>query len=214
MKHLTPLTQLKLLLVLALLLICTVGGVSAKYITTLNKGSTVKFTAELAEDFILREHEAIRADNGTYSLSATTTTTEGQSYELIPGLDIPKDPHVVITGKTEVPAYLYIEIVESLDSAVINGINTKLVDYTVANCWKAVDESVKAPQHGGTVYVYTDGTSESTPFKLDGSTADLTIEILQADSNGNTVYVSQHVKSYDTDGTDLLTCYAYLIEVT
>jgi len=209
MKHLTPLTQLKLLLVLALLLICTVGGVSAKYITTLNKGSTVKFTAELATDFILQEHEANRAADGTYSLS-DTLIKDGQTYELIPGLDIPKDPHVVITGKSDIPAYLYIEIVESLDSAVINGINTKLVDYTVANCWKAVDESVKAPQYGGTVYVYTDGTSEQNVIILDGTTKDYKIDIL----NKNQVVVSQHVKSYDTDGTDLLTCYAYLIEVT
>ena len=219
MKKTTLLTRLPWLLI-PLLLIGLIGFAAAKYINTYESGTyTVTFTAELAKDFILQEHEIIRNDDGSYKLATKDHTADGeeklttdsQTYELIPGLDIPKDPHVVITGKTDIPAYLYIEIVESLDSAKINGIDTKLIDYTVASCWKAVDTSVKAPQHGGTVYVYTDGTSEQNPVVLDDKTEGLSkINILE----GNTVFVSQHVKSYGTEGTDGLTFYAYLIEVT
>lgn len=207
------------------LLLGLVGFVSAKYVTTIEKEYTVTFTADLAETFVLQEHEAIRNDDGSYKLATqkNTTdgeeklTTDGQSYELIPGLDIPKDPHIVITDKSEIPAYLYIEIVEDVDTMKVDNTDVKLISYGLTTNWMPVPSDWNpsnpvTPKHGGIIYIYKGDSN--TPVKLVKDSTDpsastnYTIPILH-----DKVYVSQHVKHINTNGTsDLLTFYAYLIE--
>lgn len=203
MKKRTPLTRL-LWLMVPLLLLGLVSFASAKYIKTIEKEGTVTFTAKLAESFIVQEHVVERQSDGRYTLSTTDTTTSGQSYILIPGLDIPKDPHVVITDKTEIPAYLYIEIEDTLES--YDG--AKVVAYTPSSDWRKTTESDQ--KNGDNIYVYTGGGSD--PLALTDTNTPAKIYILE----NNTVTVSQHVKhavEASTDGTDVIKIYAYLVEV-
>ena len=198
-------TRLRLLILLLLLLAALMSYAVGKYMSTVTITGNVKFTAKLAETFELREHVISKKADGTYETTAATITNETQSYVLIPGVDVPKDPHIVIEGKTEIPAYLYIEIVDGLDTVTVNGTSVKLIDYELTSDWGVT--TTKANQHGGTVYVYTGGGN--TPLQLTGAAQNMTIYILA----NNEVTVSQHIKHADTDGTDLITFYAYLEEV-
>lgn len=196
------------LIILIFLLLSLASFAVAKYIKTIGlSNNTVTFTAKLAQTFELRESIVQQQANGIYTLSSETTASGSQRYVLIPGLDVPKDPHIVIEGKTEIPAYLYIEIVNTLDTVVIDGESVKLIDYVVSSDWKV---SSRLGQHGGTVYVYTGG--ENNAKELSGTPPDMVIYILHA----NTVTVSPHIKHADITAdsdTDILTFYAYLEEV-
>ena len=108
--------RFRLLIVLTLLLIALTTFAVGKYITTIENESTVSFTARLAKDVILQEHLAVRQPDGSYQLGEEVV--KGNSYKLIPGLDIKKDPHIIIQDKTPIPAYLYIEVVSTLDTPV------------------------------------------------------------------------------------------------
>ncbi|MBR5264576.1 MAG: hypothetical protein IKV50_07780, partial [Clostridia bacterium] len=71
----------------------------AKYIKDIPFIGNVTFKADLVENFTLTESEAKRNTDGTYSLD-TTTSTDKNSYTLMPGVDVPKDPKITIEGKT------------------------------------------------------------------------------------------------------------------
>ena len=182
------------LLLLLVLLVSLTGFAVGKYIRTLpSHSSQVTFTAKLADSFVLRESKAEKQSDGTYKLSDTEyITNETQNYVLIPGVDIPKNPHVIITGKSEIPAYLFIEVVDTTP-------NNALV-FSLTEKWIAT--TLKAPQHGGTVYVYS--TDGSSPAQI---TSDLTAYILK----GNIVEVRQTLLSGNKDNQ--LVFYAYLEEV-
>lgn len=194
-----------LLILLTLLLAGLTSFAVGKYVMTLEKKTgTVTFTARLAQEVALREHRAVRQANGTYSLTEATGTEN--SYVLIPGLDIDKDPHVVITGKTDIPAYLYVEIVtDTIDS--YDGM--PIVNYTIGRGW---GESERPAQHGGAVYEYV-GTGASALALTADNLPQNPIYIFE----NNKVRVSQHAKHADhtADGdTDVLEIYGYLIEAT
>ena len=161
-----------LLLVSLVLITAFSGAVYAKYIKkTEFKDNTVTIQADLAKDFKIVESEVSRNELGEYSLISGTETSEND-YILMPGVDIPKDPKIVITGKTALPAYLYVEVVDThTDSAVT---------YELADWWTLLTD-VTGP-NGGKIYVYNE--------TLNGSTADITVQILK----GNTVFVSQNLK--------------------
>lgn len=154
-----------------LLLSVLIGSAIGKYTTTVPVSGTVTFTAKLATAMTVQEHKAQQNTDGSYTLSTTETVTTN-TYNLLPGLDIPKDPHVVITGKTAIASYLYLKVEEA--PAATSGIT-----YDLASCWKRVDGYAD-------VYVYSDG--EGKPIQVTDKTTGLDkIEILQ----DNTVYVSQ-----------------------
>lgn len=116
MRKMSFRARFRLLIVLTLLLIALTTFAVGKYITTIEKESTVSFTANLAKDVILQEHLAVRQLDGSYQLGEKVV--KGNSYKLIPGLDIKKDPHIIIQDKTPIPAYLYIEVESTLDTPV------------------------------------------------------------------------------------------------
>lgn len=159
---------LALFLVSLVLITAFSSAVYAKYIKKTDfKGNTVTIQADLAKDFKIVESEAIRDALGEYSL-VSDTEVSGNEYILMPGVDIPKNPKVVIEDKTALPAYLYVEIVDTnTDNAIT---------YTLSDWWIKLD--IKGV-NGGTLYVYN--------AVLDGSTPDVSIGILK----GNTVFVSE-----------------------
>ena len=181
------------LLLLLVLLVSLTGFAVGKYFRTLpSHSSQVTFTAKLADSFVLRESKAEKQSDGTYKLSDTEYKTDADKpYALIPGVYIPKNPHVIITGKSEIPAYLFIEVVDATP-------NNALV-FSLTEKWIAT--TLKAPQHGGTVYVYS--TDGSSPAQI---TSDLTVYILK----GNIVEVRQTLLSGNKDNQ--LVFYAYLEE--
>ena len=200
MKKMNFRTRLWLPIILSVLLIGVTTFAVGKYIKTISVQSTVTFTAKLAESVVLTESKIKRNTDGTYETTGETIAAgEIQPYSLIPGLDVPKDPHIIITGKTAIPAYLYIEIV---DSTIDTYDSQPVITYSVISDWTAATDAEMPPQHGGIVYKYN--TKLNTAFDKQ------TYYIL----TNNEVTVSQHLKHADTDGTDLLTFYAYLVEAT
>lgn len=158
----------------------------AKYIKDVPFSGNVTFTADLVETFTLTESEAKRKTDGTYSLDTTTSKAEN-TYTLMPGVDVPKDPKITIEGKTAVPAYLYVEVLESENFPAT-------VTYSMATGWK--DLGITGP-NGGKVYVY--GTV------LNGTTPNLTIPILKND----TLKVSQNLLR---GTTATMTFYGYMAQ--
>lgn len=194
MKKQFRLRQLVLILVLVLIASMTSFAVG-KYVFKTSFSRTVTFTAELADSFLLRERTAVRQDNGEYILEEPFIENNAgspQQYILLPGLDVPKDPHVVITGKTPIPANLYIEVVDRTDNPAIS--------FEMEDHW--ITTGLKAPKHGGTMYAYS--TNGYVPAEVK---TDLTIYILK----DNRIYVSQTLNHTGTN--ELLTIYAYLEEV-
>ncbi len=118
------------------------GAVYAKYVKKTEFKGNVTVQADLVDTFELFEHVAERTTLGDYSLGATEVS--GNEYVLMPGVDIKKDPQIRITGKTEVPAYLYIEVVDTTPGTVT---------YSIESCWSVVAD-VTGP-NGGIIYVYT-----------------------------------------------------------
>ena len=166
-----------------LILLTALTGVYAKYVIdqTLEEGK-ITITAELGTIQLL-EHKAIKKADGSYVLQGTdangqcdgtehdhldgSTEKPGNSYVLIPGLDIPKDPYVQITDKTPIEVYVYLIVTE-------DSITAKNITYQLKDHWKPISD-------GSKVYVYSDANGAKKV------TADTTIPVLQ----DNTVYVSQ-----------------------
>lgn len=183
--------HLQLLIVLAMVLITLATFAVGKYIRELSFHGKVTFTANLAKDVILQEHLAVRQPDGSYQLGEEVV--KGNSYKLIPGLDIDKDPHIVITGKTNIPAHLYIEVVDNIP-------NGALRYNLISKNW--ISSSRTAKVAGATVYVYS--TDGSNPAQI--TTDQTKIFILQ----DNKIYVDQGLLS--DDESNGLTFYAYLEE--
>ena len=183
--------RFRLLIVLTLLLIALTTFAVGKYITTIQKPGTVTFNAKLAENDMLVESRINRKADGTYE-TTSETITGAQSYTLIPGLDVPKDPHIVITGKTNIPAHLYIEVVDNTPNGALR--------YSLTSSW--ISSSRTAKVAGAAVYVYS--TDGSNPAQI--TTDQKKIFILQ----DNKIYVDQGLLSgAESNG---LTFYAYLEE--
>lgn len=177
-----------LLMIAAVALICAlIGSAVGKYIYTETLNASVTFSAEMAKNVVLQESEANRLPNGSYVLDKNTPT-DANAYDLIPGLDVPKDPHIIITGKSPVKAYLFVEVVENLPG-------TGTITYSMASGWKELAVSGK---HGGKVYVYNEVLDENT-------TAD-PIYILE----NNLIYVSENLLGSTED--EVMKFYACLGE--
>ena len=113
----------------------------AKYIKEIPFTGNVTFKADLVENFTLTESQAVYTENGTYSL-VPNTSVAGNTYFLVPGVSIPKDPKIILEGKSAVPAYLYVEVIDKLPAKA---------GYTVASNWTYL--GITGPK-GGKVYVY------------------------------------------------------------
>ena len=120
-------------------------GIRAKYITSVPLSGTVTFEANLADDVTLTEHQATRNVDGSYRLG--TETTYDNSYVVMPGVDIPKDPSFTITNKSSIDVYLYVEIVDT---------SPDTVTYKLTTDWEKLDIQDR------NVYVYNGGFQENT----------------------------------------------------
>lgn len=187
-----------LIIAIGAITIASSGLASAKYKTQQvvnNVPVTITVTADLADTLEIKEHVANRLDSGAYELTAAETNSN--SYVLMPGVDIPKDPFVRVTGKTEIPAYLYIEVIDSVGGS--NSTYNYAIDSTN---WTAV--SGVNGKYGGTVYVYN-----SVLQKTATESGDVTVHILQNDI----VTVKPEIdRSADYSDAGIQFC-AYMVQV-
>ena len=177
-------------LLVAALALLAIAGLRAKYVTTVDLTGAVHFTADLAVDVTLLEHKAERNSDGSYKLH-TTETVATNTYVVMPGVDIPKDPTITITTKSAIPAYLYVEVV---------GEPPTEVSYAMKSCWQKLSIS------GRKVYVYQDsGSYDLTDANGDGI---IELEILE----NNKIIVSD--KFDPASGSFNINFSAYLIQIS
>lgn len=148
-------------LIFAVLLVSMLGGAAfGKYIYSEKLGGKVTITANLGTITLL-EHEAIRDPKlGSYSLGTKEVTSN--TYTIIPGLDIPKDPFVTVDKASPIPVYVFVEVVSALDGSAVS------FEIDDAN-WKRL-EIGGVPYQGankGWVYYYTGGTGDAVAVTAD-----------------------------------------------
>ena len=204
-KQIIPLAAIALSAVVLLTGVVSIAtsGTKAKYKETVHAGDVaVTVNANLASLLEVKEHQAVRGDTGEYSLSSGTEVTSN-SYVLMPGVDIPKDPFVRVAGKTEIPAYLYIEVIDE------TGGSFDTYSYTVDSAnWTPLKTDEYADvtgKNGGKVYVYRNGTKLTDVNMTNGT---LTAGILTDDKI--TVKPGLDVSSDYSSAT--LTFYAYMAQ--
>lgn len=136
-------------MIIAINCAAVVGVLSAKYVKDFFPIGELMLSVELNEKINIIEHKAQKQPDGSYKLNAEQVTSN--TYSVMPGVDIPKDPQIILENKTAVPGYLYVEIVESIPNTV---------EYELMPNWIRLG-TVIGPK-GGEVYVYSiDGTTES-----------------------------------------------------
>lgn len=176
--------------VLSVILTALCGVAYAKYVETTELPGSITISAKLAHSIEVLESKANRNDDGSYTLQAGSAVTSN-SYILIPGLDVPKDPYVKITGKTSIEAYVFIEVKDTFDNG--SGVTYELMDH-----WKKLNID------GKNVYVYCIGDE---PVKVTDETEGLDkIQILKDDI----IEVSQHL---NLTGAETLEFYASIGQV-
>ena len=112
------------------------------------------------------------------------------SYTVVPGMLIPKNPAVSIVGKTETPAYLFFEVVDGLDNT------DEILTYSInTENWLLLEGVTGA--NGGAVYAYTTDNSTAAIVTADVSatsiltddqiavSADATLEQIKAAMEGD-----------------------------
>lgn len=154
-------------------LVC--GTVYAKYVKQQSFTGTMTLTAQLGS-ITVEESKANRQSDGSYILTSTQVKTN--SYELLPGLDIPKDPTVSVDKESTIPVYVFLEVTDTIETQ-----DEDVIAFTVDPVWKAVAGVTGI--HGGQVYVYAPGGSPAV-VKEDVAS----INVLA----GQTVTVSQKLK--------------------
>lgn len=168
-----------LLTILAVMLVCCIAvtGTLAVLFAKTSEPVVNTFTAAgdgklVTGEFTLKEHIAVKQTDGSYKLTeeATNNTTTGNHYDVLPKTDLPKDPYITITGKTNAPAYLYVEVVDGLPSGM---------HYAMADCWTKLDGVTG--NHKGVVYVYNGGTNVGTPIDEESTGLD-NISIIKNDT--------------------------------
>jgi len=136
-----------LLLVVAMVLVCAISVTGTlAYLTAQTSAVTNTFVSAsgLVETLTLDESKAVLDDaTGRYNL-VTANRVQGNSYTVLPDTVLDKDPTIHITGRTNTPAFLYVEIVDNTGGDI---------EWEEADCW---DELAGANgQNGGVVYKYT-----------------------------------------------------------
>lgn len=129
----------------ALLAAAVIGAtVGAKYVKEIRIPCTLIIRAGLADKVAVLEFEPERQKDGTYLLNDDSEVSKSE-FVLMPGVDAARHPFVRIEKKSDVPSYVYVEVVSMLD---------KKVSFTLIGDWIKL-EGVTG-QNGGEVYAYKD----------------------------------------------------------
>ena len=162
------------LILLIVLIVAVLGSAVsygyAKYRKDIMLTNEVSGSNRLAEQFQLLQGSAAAQADGSYTFSGDASTSE--TYYMIPGTTIAQTPMIRIVGKTDLDAYLYLEVIGDLDSRM---------QYTIASDWTKL-EGVTG-KHNGSIYVWHNGArmnaeSVKSANGTDGS-VDLEIPVLE-----------------------------------
>lgn len=144
MKKKTLTIAIALVLVVALAVGATWAYLTAttgKVENTFVAGGAVK-----QSDLKLYEHKANPNKDGTYTLDTKTPTT-ANSYTVMPGVDLPKDPTVEVAAANG-PYYLFVKVTEGAN------FNKNIFSYSIDDAaWKQLKDADDKDVAG--VYVYT-----------------------------------------------------------
>ncbi len=185
------------IILLALVIVGVGAGVLAKYLTEKEAFSgRLHVTAKLFTKMEIWEHEIVE-DGDSYTLNDKLVT--GNAYKLHPGITVPKDPAVYITGKTGLKGYLYVEVVDGVTEG-----SRSAIQYALADHW--LDTGLTG-QNRGKVYVYAVNGTPVEVTNADG--ANFSVQILA----GNTVGVSESWEPESAMSGLELTFYAYMVQV-
>ena len=180
MKKKTLTIAIALVLVVALAVGATYAYLKAE--TGEVKNTFVAGSAVADGDLELFEHVANRNTDGTYTLDTNAKATAGEngvynSYTVMPGVNLPKDPTVEVTAANG-PYYLFVEVTKG---AKVDGDTLK---YTVdSSKWFRLT-SIKDRE----VYVYAVDGAEATILN-DKLNATPVLEAISA-TDPNTIQVS------------------------
>ena len=187
---------LSLVLAFVLVIGASVAGTLA-WLTAQTPTVTNTFTsAELFSDngsFTLWEHEAKDDDDdGVYTLNSSNEVTSN-SYRILPGVNIPKNPTVDVVGLEE-HAYLYIKVTSTLPEGLTYSIDS--------SNWTALSG------YDG-VYVYSGSNAETNIIKAtDAAKKSFTATILTE----NQIVVANNYSGTSDDIT--LSFNAYMVQAT
>lgn len=144
MKKKTLTIAIALVLVVALAV-----GATYAYLTATTGEVENTFVAGGAvkqSDLKLYEHKANQNKDGTYTLDTKTPTT-ANSYTVMPGVDLPKDPTVEVAAANG-PYYLFVKVTEGAN------FNKNIFGYSIDDtAWKQLKDADDKDVAG--VYVYT-----------------------------------------------------------
>ena len=185
-KEMSPNKKKALYAGIGILLAAVLGigvGISAKYTKQETVSGTLTVNTNLITDISAMAPAAVKNPDGTYSEG--TDAVSSNSFFVLAGTDISTDIEIMLTDKSNIPSYLYVEI----DDNTASGITYALTDE-----WTEIP-GLTGP-HGGRVYCYNE--------KLDNNSPD-SIHVL----NNETVYVSETIGS---DTATSLTAYPYIAE--
>ena len=188
MKNVYKPRIIALIICAVLMLSAMIGGGLAKYRTQKAiPGTAGPFTVQQAESFVAQESTVAVPENGDGSNEFGSDSSEGNTYLLIPGTKLNKNPSLTITKKTEIPSFLFAVV----ERTIIEG---ESVDFEMNSFWKAVDGLTTTS--GGketSVYVYVGtGTEAMIIDKTNAPTED--IELLK----DNALYNKYLQKATDT----------------
>ena len=190
-------------LALALVLVsgASVAGTLAWLTSETTKVTNTFTSAELfgnpTNDFTLWEYQADLGENGKYTLN-TNKKVEGNAYDILPGVNIPKNPTVDVVNLEEY-AYLYIKVT---GLPMTTGLRATIEDSN----WKALDTT----EYPG-VYVYS------------GSYADASSHVIKATDEGKKTFTATILKDNQIEVSDTyadksdnisLSFQAYMVQAT
>lgn len=186
-----------LLTVLAMVLVCVMSVMGTlAYLAESTTPVTNTFVASGGEDdFVdtieIKELTVTPNPDGTYT--ETNKEGDGNDYNVLPGITLPKHAFVRVERTSTAPAYLFIEVVGELN---------EVYDWAVDSTWTKLNVTGK---NNGTVYVY--GDANGTVLNA----VENTYDILEDDQ----ITVSPNASATQLGTTETtLTFYAYLAQAT
>lgn len=161
-----------LLTVLAMVLVCVLSVAGTLALLAEERSITNTFVASGGpgpfvdqNGFSIKEHGLTKDDFGKYTLNTAEITT-GNTYDVVPGVTLPKDPYVELKRTSDAPAYLFVEVVNEAPAAF-------KFDIDDTN-WKSLGIKGK---NNGDLYVYS--TDKTNAHVLGSVTTAATYNIIK-----------------------------------
>lgn len=171
----------------------TLAWLTAQTPTVTNTFTSAELFANPENDFTLWEHEAKDDDgDGVYTLNSSNEVTSN-SYRILPGVNIPKNPTVDVVGLEE-HAYLYIKVTSTLPEGLTYSIDSS--NWTVLSGYDGV-------------YVYSGPNAESNIVKATNSAPKTFEATILTD---NQIVVADNYSGTSDDIT--LSFNAYMVQAT